>query len=430
MHTLFAALLGSCAAAVLHIQPPAAHAAVWLVPSLGHSPKAMTASRHPPVVLMGKKKAPAEDPRSPQEILAELQGLEDAANDEDYATADDDDDNPFSSRVRLVDPMKFSLGREKELEPFPGPPIVEDQTKVTDSRLLFASMRFFTPGRMPSPTLQAFYLSWLGKESGDRICLPHYLLAAQDFSVEMDTKGERLTDDELALLNAKEEEAKATVASEEAAAAAESGDVQTADEASANEAAVATAVAEPVGVAATPSEQAVMQPMEVQFVLGHFTVGRWPSWAHAESWTSSDPIALQSGYGGGTHLHQWLPLEEAELMVAPAGEIQQSFVVHCVDKPGSMEVRGQTREAHLTWLRESGRVQRAGPLLAPPEGAEAAKNELSTGERVGSLLIVSGDNLEQVRDWAAADPYVSAGLFERVTIAPLASYYLEEELDL
>lgn len=69
----------------------------------------------------------------------------------------------------------------------------------------------------------------------------------------------------------------------------------------------------------------------------------------------------------------------------------------------------------------------AGPLLTPTE--DAAPGAVGLGERVGSLLIVNGDDLAEVRDWAATDPYNEAGLFESVTIAPLNSYGVDGELD-
>jgi uncharacterized protein len=46
----------------------------------------------------------------------------------------------------------------------------------------------------------------------------------------------------------------------------------------------------------------------------------------------------------------------------------------------------------------------AGPLL------DAA------GEMCGSLIILEVTSLDEARDWAAADPYALAGLFESVTI--------------
>ena len=48
-----------------------------------------------------------------------------------------------------------------------------------------------------------------------------------------------------------------------------------------------------------------------------------------------------------------------------SGECLQPYCVHCVDKPDAADLRASTREAHLAWLRESGRVVMAGPLIEP-----------------------------------------------------------------
>ena len=61
----------------------------------------------------------------------------------------------------------------------------------------------------------------------------------------------------------------------------------------------------------------------------------------------------------------------------------------------------------------------AGPLLGGSGGAE----------RVGTLLVVNGDDVDEVRDWAATDPYAAAGLFEGVTVAPLNSYSVDGALE-
>lgn len=236
--------------------------------------------------------------------------------------------------------------------------------------------------------------------------------------------GDVLTDDEIAEMEAQEDAAKAKAA---AAGSDASDGVETGDDDQG-----ATARATPAVAAGGGAAQ--MQPMTVQFVLGHLTVGRLASWGEARSWSASDPIERGGGYGGGAHLHQWMVLDEPALRVVPTGQFRRSFAIHCLDQPASAELRAKTREAHIEWLRASGRVQLAGPLLAPPSAAEAAEaadaGGVGVGARVGSLLIVSGDDLEQVREWAADDPYKVAGLFASVTVAPLAQYYVKNQLDL
>ena len=79
------------------------------------------------------------------------------------------------------------------------------------------------------------------------------------------------------------------------------------------------------------------------------------------------------------------------------------FAVICRDKPGALQTRIDTREAHLGFLREKGIVRMAGPLIRD-------------GEMRGSLIVIEADNLADAQGWAAADPYKSAGLFESVEV--------------
>jgi uncharacterized protein YciI len=76
----------------------------------------------------------------------------------------------------------------------------------------------------------------------------------------------------------------------------------------------------------------------------------------------------------------------------------------CRDKPGALQTRLDNRAAHLDHIRDSGVVEMAGPFLD------------EAGQMTGSLVILSVDSLQQAQDWAAADPYAKAGLFDSVTI--------------
>lgn len=77
----------------------------------------------------------------------------------------------------------------------------------------------------------------------------------------------------------------------------------------------------------------------------------------------------------------------------------------CHDKPGALQVRLDNRAAHLAHIRATGVVEMAGPFLDPQ------------GTMTGSLIVLEVDSLQAARDWAAADPYAQAGLFDSVTIA-------------
>jgi uncharacterized protein YciI len=79
------------------------------------------------------------------------------------------------------------------------------------------------------------------------------------------------------------------------------------------------------------------------------------------------------------------------------------FAVICRDKPGHLQTRIDTRDAHLGFLNEHGVVRLAGPLI-------------DEGEMRGSLLVIEADDLAAAQAWAAQDPYKAAGLFASVEI--------------
>jgi uncharacterized protein YciI len=78
------------------------------------------------------------------------------------------------------------------------------------------------------------------------------------------------------------------------------------------------------------------------------------------------------------------------------------FLIYTEDKPDSLSVRMEAREAHLAWVMNDPNVKliSAGPWLD------------DAGDMRGSLLIVSADTLETVENWLEQDPYNQAGLTE------------------
>ena len=84
-----------------------------------------------------------------------------------------------------------------------------------------------------------------------------------------------------------------------------------------------------------------------------------------------------------------------------------TFALICIDKPGALAVRMAAREAHLAYVAaHRDLVRLAGPFLD------------EKGEMAGSMLILEAPDLTAVQAFSQADPYVAAGLFERVEIRP------------
>lgn len=91
------------------------------------------------------------------------------------------------------------------------------------------------------------------------------------------------------------------------------------------------------------------------------------------------------------------------------------YALMCTDKPGTLEQRMQARPEHLARLealRDEGRL-----LLAGPHPAIDAENPGDAGF-TGSLVIAEFTSLEAAQAWADSDPYVAAGVYEKVIIKP------------
>jgi uncharacterized protein YciI len=74
------------------------------------------------------------------------------------------------------------------------------------------------------------------------------------------------------------------------------------------------------------------------------------------------------------------------------------------DKPGALQVRMDSRAAHLAYIEQTGVVAQAGPLLD------------DAGGMCGSLVILDVADMAAARAWADSDPYALAGLFASVEL--------------
>ena len=81
------------------------------------------------------------------------------------------------------------------------------------------------------------------------------------------------------------------------------------------------------------------------------------------------------------------------------------FALMTQDKPGALQIRMDTRTAHLDYIAQTGVVEMAGPLLN------------DAGQMCGSLLILEVADAQAAADWAANDPYAKAGLFAPTTLS-------------
>jgi hypothetical protein len=91
------------------------------------------------------------------------------------------------------------------------------------------------------------------------------------------------------------------------------------------------------------------------------------------------------------------------------------YAIMAEDKPDSLEKRLQARPDHLARLEQ---LKNAGRLLvAGPHPAIDSEDPGPAGFS-GSLVIAEFASLESAQAWADADPYIKAGVYERVTVKP------------
>jgi uncharacterized protein YciI len=91
------------------------------------------------------------------------------------------------------------------------------------------------------------------------------------------------------------------------------------------------------------------------------------------------------------------------------------YLIEGFDRPDALPSRLAARPAHLARLRDlldAGRL-----LLAGPCPAIDADDPGPAGFS-GSLIVAEFDSLADARIWAEADPYVAAGVYERVEVRP------------
>ena len=91
------------------------------------------------------------------------------------------------------------------------------------------------------------------------------------------------------------------------------------------------------------------------------------------------------------------------------------YAIISQDKDNSLADRLLARPAHvqrLQALKDEGRLLLAGPhpAIDSPDPGDAGFS--------GSLVIAEFDSLDQATAWADDDPYIAAGVYEKVTVKP------------
>ncbi|WP_322045276.1 YciI family protein [Paraburkholderia sp. J67] len=87
------------------------------------------------------------------------------------------------------------------------------------------------------------------------------------------------------------------------------------------------------------------------------------------------------------------------------------FAVFATDRPDMREARERVRAQHRSHLRTAARhgvfVRLGGATLAP-------QDDLFNG----TLLVIEAEGIDEVMAFVSDDPYMQAGVFERVEVRP------------
>jgi len=91
------------------------------------------------------------------------------------------------------------------------------------------------------------------------------------------------------------------------------------------------------------------------------------------------------------------------------------YLIYSEDVENSLALRLSVRDKHLARLKE---LQDQGRLLVA--GPCPAIDSEDPGEAgfTGSMIVAEFENLTIAKQWADDDPYIAAGVYQRVTVKP------------
>ncbi len=91
------------------------------------------------------------------------------------------------------------------------------------------------------------------------------------------------------------------------------------------------------------------------------------------------------------------------------------YVIYARDVENSVGARRNARPDHLERLvdlLDQGRLLVAGPMPA------IDSSDPGSAGFTGSMIVAEFESLEEAQQWADADPYITAGVYESVEVKP------------
>lgn len=93
------------------------------------------------------------------------------------------------------------------------------------------------------------------------------------------------------------------------------------------------------------------------------------------------------------------------------------YAIQTLDKPGTAQLRADTRAAHLDYLTQNQHLLLAAGALTDDEGKGGN----------GGILIVDTDDRKAAERFIADDPFTRAGLFDKVTVTRWRKAFFNKE---
>lgn len=96
------------------------------------------------------------------------------------------------------------------------------------------------------------------------------------------------------------------------------------------------------------------------------------------------------------------------------------YIIVPEDHPNSLPKRLEVRPAHLERLRklqDEGRLILAGPCPA------IDSEDPGPAGFTGSLIVAEFPSLDEARAWADADPYITAGVYAKISVKPFKKVF-------
>jgi uncharacterized protein YciI len=91
------------------------------------------------------------------------------------------------------------------------------------------------------------------------------------------------------------------------------------------------------------------------------------------------------------------------------------YSIFAYDVKNSLPLRTTARPEHIARLKK---LNEQGKLLLAGPNPAIDSNEPGDAGFTGSLIVAEFDSLQEAKNWANADPYLSAGVYEKVDVKP------------